>query len=109
MAKDTLKRLSWDMIALALTDFRIKIPKRPNRVKEKQCVYRNLLLQTKEYYEDAKKWIEAKSRKPLGFYFCLQYSEKNPNCIRKYINKCIKHNDKALQHLNELLLKESLR
>ena len=38
-------------------------------------------------FEDAKKWFEEKSRETFGFYWCLEYSEANPNLVRKYLNE----------------------
>jgi len=44
----------------------------------------------KQDYFDAKNWFKEKSRKTFGFYWCLEYSEANPNLVRKYLDECDK-------------------
>ena len=48
---------------------------------------------------DAKKWFRAKSRKPFGYFWCLENAEINPNLVKEYLDKCDKHRDEQINKL----------
>jgi len=71
-----VKKMATEIITLGLRD----IKKKPNGNKTN----RNKIKMNKEL---SIKWFNERSQEPFGYGWCLQYSELNPNLIRKLINR----------------------
>lgn len=101
----SVKRLASAILADALLDYKINvpIPRKPKQKQSKkiqQSKRKHIINMLLWKHEDAKKWFDRKDRSPVGFYWCLHYSECNPNLVRKYLRETDKHNKKQLKQIN---------
>jgi len=71
-----VKKMATEVIILSLRD----IEKKPNGDKSNSAsIIRNK--------ECAIRWFNERSVDPFGYGWCLEYSELNPNLVRKIINR----------------------
>jgi hypothetical protein len=72
-----VKRLAKDIIATSLNDLRSYDPGRNYHLSNID----------KKNYDDALSWFKDGSASPMGYRWCLQYSELNGNLVKKAIKE----------------------
>lgn len=77
MSNQAIKRLAAAVLEQALKDYEAPLKADIDKAKK-----------LKHNFEDARNWFDEKSRKPMGFYWCLEISETNPNLVRKFLDDC---------------------
>lgn len=102
------KRIAAAVLEQALRDYKIEIPlarksnKKEKTGKQKQEANRkSALKEIIKNYIDSYKWFEDKSRKPFGYYWCLEIAEISPIKVSRYRKRVDEENNPLLKGLSE--------